>query len=539
MISWIQNTLEKHLKWLFLALLCVIIVAFVFTIGAAPGIGEPETELHKRDFYGYNLNSLPEMEHLQQGVMMTQLLNLNPGMNQQTMELMLLSRAVLLHLANTLDIPSPDEKALRKYIETRPLFQSPSGTFEELQYQNFVNWTTSQNRLDESIVATIFNENFRIEQIENALSGLGFVLPHEAQFQLELMKTAFTAQLASIDFETFEPTINVTNEDLEAYYNLHAFQYQQPAQVELTYILFEPNPLTDIPSDETLKAFFDKNPMAYAPKGSKDIPSFEDSKSAVLTAYQADKARRKAEMAANDFTYALFNDTIKQNSEAFQALLTSSNLKEQRLPAFSQDNIPNSLGIKPTYLSEVFMLDEDRYYSDPLPGEAGVYVFFFQKTIPQSIAPLADVRNQVTEDYKAEMKKKRFSEKGVELAQQLNSGLSQGKSFEDESNALQLSFVSYQPFTLEAPDKDFPQNLLAELQNLNKGQVSPMITLGNKGYFIYLAEKDTPSIDLKSEDAQKQREQLERITGMMTRMEVLQTLIQDGLEKSNPSLSER
>ncbi len=538
MISWIQNTLEKHLKWLFLGLLCVIIVAFVFTIGAAPGLGEPETELHKRDFYGYNLNSLPQMEHLQQGVMMTQLLNLNPGMNQQTMELMLLSRAVLLHLAKTLEVPAPNEEALRKYIETRPLFQSPSGKFEELQYQNFVNWTTSQDRLDEAIVASIFDENFRIEQIENALSGPGFVLPHEAQLQLELMKTQFTPQLALLNFDSFEPNIEISDANLEAYYNQHALEYQQPAEVELSYVLFKPAPETETPSEEALKAFFNKNPMAYATKGSKEAPSFGDVKNAVLTAYQEDKARRSAEMAANDFTYALFNDTIKQNSEAFKALLTSDNLKEERLPAFPQANLPSDLGIKPTYLSEVFMLDADRYYSDPLPGKEGIYVFFFQKANPQSVAPLADVRDQVVQAYKADMKKKAFSEKGLELAQTLKDSLSQGESFEDVAKKQKLSFESFTSFDLEEPNKDFPQNLLIELQNLDQGQVSPMITLGSNGYFVYLADKETPTVDLKSEDAQKQLEQLELMTGMMTRMEILQTLIQEGLEKTNPSLSD-
>lgn len=538
MISWIQNTLEKHLKWLFLGLLCVIIVAFVFTIGAAPGIGEPETELHKRDFYGYNLNSLPQMEHLQQGVMMSQLLNLNPGMNQQTMELMLLSRAVLLHLADTLEVPSPNEEALRKYIETRPLFQSPSGKFEELQYQNFVNWTTSQDRLDEAIVASIFDENFRIEQVESSLAGPGFVLPHEAQLQIELMKTEFSPQLASLSFEGFDPNTVIDEADLEAYYNQHALEYQQPAEVELSYILFKPEASTGTPSDEELKAFFNKNPMAYASKGSKEAPSFEGAKSAVLVAFNADKARRKAEMAANDFTYALFNDTVKQNSEPFKALLTSSNLKEEKLPAFSQENLPSNLGIKPVYLSEVFMLDADRYYSDPLPGKDGVYVFFFQKAIPQSVAPLADVRDQVVAAYKEEMKKKAFSEKGIELAQQLKDALSKGESFENASTALKLSFETYKPFSLEEPNKDFPQNLLVELQNLDKGEVSPMLTLGDNGYFVYLAGKDTPTVDLKSEDAQKQLEQLELMTGMMTRMEILQTLIQQGLEETNPSLSD-
>ena len=42
MISWIQITFEKHTKVFLAFLLIVITVPFVFTIGAAPGIGRGE-----------------------------------------------------------------------------------------------------------------------------------------------------------------------------------------------------------------------------------------------------------------------------------------------------------------------------------------------------------------------------------------------------------------------------------------------------------------------------------------------------------------
>lgn len=64
MISWIQTALQKHFRIVFLVLLAIIIVSFVFTIGAAPGIGQADRGQLSRMFYGVNLGSPEETERL-------------------------------------------------------------------------------------------------------------------------------------------------------------------------------------------------------------------------------------------------------------------------------------------------------------------------------------------------------------------------------------------------------------------------------------------------------------------------------------------
>src|SRR5687768_8865816 len=54
MISWIQRYFQHHFKVIFAVLLGLIIISFVFTIGAAPGIGQAERQVVDRYFFGYN-----------------------------------------------------------------------------------------------------------------------------------------------------------------------------------------------------------------------------------------------------------------------------------------------------------------------------------------------------------------------------------------------------------------------------------------------------------------------------------------------------
>jgi len=48
MISWIQKYFQHHFRVIFAVLLGVVIIAFVFTIGAAPGIGGAERAMVDR-----------------------------------------------------------------------------------------------------------------------------------------------------------------------------------------------------------------------------------------------------------------------------------------------------------------------------------------------------------------------------------------------------------------------------------------------------------------------------------------------------------
>ena len=52
MISWIQKYFQHHFKTIFAVLLAVTIISFIFTIGAAPGIGQADRRVTERRVFG-------------------------------------------------------------------------------------------------------------------------------------------------------------------------------------------------------------------------------------------------------------------------------------------------------------------------------------------------------------------------------------------------------------------------------------------------------------------------------------------------------
>ncbi|MFP4541912.1 MAG: peptidyl-prolyl cis-trans isomerase, partial [Opitutales bacterium] len=63
MITRIQNYLLRHHKWFFSALLVVIIVAFVLTIGNQSIGGNQTMEVERREYYGYDIDN-PSVQRL-------------------------------------------------------------------------------------------------------------------------------------------------------------------------------------------------------------------------------------------------------------------------------------------------------------------------------------------------------------------------------------------------------------------------------------------------------------------------------------------
>ena len=61
MISWIQRTFQQHFKWLFLALLILVIVSFVFITNASSGFGHVAKQTPARPYFGINLAAAEDL----------------------------------------------------------------------------------------------------------------------------------------------------------------------------------------------------------------------------------------------------------------------------------------------------------------------------------------------------------------------------------------------------------------------------------------------------------------------------------------------
>ena len=135
MISWIQTTFRRHFPVIFSVLLVLIIVSFVFTIGAAPAMGSGEAKLLSRDFFGANLGSQEEINRIMGDAELSVFLQAGyPAIGADQLQPFALQRHAGLHFANQLNVPAPTPAEITEHIQTLGAFAGQSGQFDAQRY---------------------------------------------------------------------------------------------------------------------------------------------------------------------------------------------------------------------------------------------------------------------------------------------------------------------------------------------------------------------------------------------------------------------
>ena len=169
MISWIQHHLIRHGRWIFLTLLALIIVAFVFTIGATPGCTTDSSGYEENLFYGIDLNSPRKSEVIIEKVQLSAILNGQEIRSDEQFQNQLASRIALLHLAEEMGVPSPNQKTLSEYITTKAAFLGANGKFSADAYTSFVDSMESNPRMSQGLLIVVLEEDYLINQISSVL----------------------------------------------------------------------------------------------------------------------------------------------------------------------------------------------------------------------------------------------------------------------------------------------------------------------------------------------------------------------------------
>ena len=349
MISWIQHHLIRHGRWLFLFLLAIIIVAFVFTIGATPGCTTDRSGYEENLFYGIDLNSSRESEVITEKVLLSAILNGQQISSDEQFQNQLTSRIALLHLAEEIGVPSPSQETLSKYITTKAIFRGDDGEFSADSYTKFVDSIESNPLTSQGLVIAVLEEDYRINQSGSVLSGPGYTLPSEAIAQTQRNATELNLVIAELKYADFTPEIALEETALREYYDANTLRYEIPERIKASYVFFDieghvgkvPQPseaelqehfiskqdvfVADYESTKSEPTDPDAGAEAEMPK-EPDTVTFSDVRDAVTQSYLIEQETRMANEAAQSFAYTLYRDEINRDSAAFKALLKKENL---------------------------------------------------------------------------------------------------------------------------------------------------------------------------------------------------------------------
>jgi peptidyl-prolyl cis-trans isomerase D len=552
MISWLQSTFQRHYKWLFLLLLGVVIVSFVLTITpAGSGLtGAGRGRIADRDYFGHNLASGKEMGALLQAAHMSSWINSGNQLSEQgQLEQVALQRTAILALADKLKVPGPNEEQLKDYIRTKRVFRGPDGNFSPDAYAQFIDIIEATPSFSTDMVARSLAQDYRIDMLNESLIGPGYVIPFEAKRQVEKQETVWSVETATTSYGSFLPEVEVSDSALEEFFETFSANYREGEKVVAKALTFRGDRYVDridLPGESDLKAYFESNRSLFEPPSpeagiEENEPeaveiTFHTVREAVIEVWKQDAAQRLAEEAAVGLTVRLYKNNVLQGSPEYAAALASLGAEIVSLPPFAKTEVPEDTGIPVSGLLGLFSLNSDRYFSDVVRIDDGAAVLIFENAIPSRVPQIEEIRDAVTADYREAERMRLFVENGKVLGEALEAALAKGGSFIEATEVNGLVVESFDAFTSGSPPETFNRALFAQGDNLQDGQLSPMVVLDAEGIFVYLKSKVVPEYDESAPAVSEKVSQLAYFSSMFAGQTVLAELVTRELEKSQQPL---
>ena len=563
MITWIQKYFQHHFKVVFAVLLAVTIIAFVFTIGAAPGLGSADRQAAlDRPFFGYNLSLQSDQERLMGDAGLSA--NLRMGafgqLDGEQVQNYAFQRAATLHLADLWHIPAPTTTEITDQIKTLRMFAGQDGQFDAKAYQTFRdNLKTNPRGIREADILRVVADDVRAEKVQGLLTGPGYVLPADVRSQLGRIDTNWTLATATADYSAFKPSIAASDKDLTDYFEQAGSRYDIPPQMVVEILDF---PALDFLSKVTLadsdvRAFYDANPSRF-PKPAdpaKNDPTkpqvtppadpaadFAAVKPQVESALRFERAQKLSAKAASDLSLALFESKAR-TPEAVAAFIASRKLTTKPVPAFSREGSPAELGGSTEAVSEAFRLNKDRPVSDAITTPTGSLILVWKETRPSRKPLFTEVKEKVTADHAEGERRKKFIELGKTAKSAYEARIKAGETLEQATTAvattsgLKLEAKAVPAFTLRNRPQDLDFSVLGALERLEKGNLSDMVVTGDKGIFVLAVDKQAPDLTDKNPRFNESRDQIASFTARIGASAVLSELVEEELKKTTPPVA--
>ena len=550
MISWIQITFQRHFRFIFFALLIGLIISFVFTIGAAPGIGGGDRKVQARTFFDLNLSSPEDQAKLYGDANLSVFLQFGQqNISSAQIQEFALQRYAALHLANQFNLPAPTDAEKTEFIRNLQAFAGPDGTFDATAYSRFRDNLKIAGQFSEADVNRVIVDDFRADAARTLLGGPGYVEDSEVAFQLSRTETVWSTDIAQIDYNSFAPKIEPTQDQLQSYFDSNSFRYETAPEVRVDYVEIPATRfLAEIKlSDEEIRAFYDANPARFpAPAKTENADAtpavgevdpldadFLAVKDQVSAAMRFDLARRMAAEAASDLTVALFD--AKLSGDAYGKFLADRGMTLRNGAPFSLQSPPTFLSGSPQLARQAFNLTEQKPLSDPLTTATGAVVLVWRESIPSAPSLFVNVADKVRSDYVDNEKRKQFVELGRKIRSELKQKLDAGTAFADaaktvaESTGTTIDTLSFAEFTRREPPTDFPYAAANALDKLNAGEVSDMVIANDKGVITYAKAKTAPVTDDSNPRFAELKQQIATFNSASTASATLQSLIANEL----------
>lgn len=219
---------------------------------------------------------------------------------------------------------------------------------------------------------------------------------------------ARSVRLHVYEADSFADEVNVSDSDIQAWYDEHKQNFEIPEQVSVQYLLLdEAAAMANLPTvtDADLQNYYEQNKTRFTQTGRTNLSHIQINAPAGAAQEQRDEAREQANkiaaMAQAD-PFA-FSDLAKEHSQDAGSARSGG-----ALGWVTQGTWPTALD------QAIFALNEGQV-SDVVEGPSGYHIFIANEVQPEQVQTLDDVRATVQQEILHQMGAERFADMATRL----------------------------------------------------------------------------------------------------------------------------
>ena len=533
MITWLQTRFQKGYQFLFLALLAIVIVAFVFTIGAQPSGPGGRPSLEQTDFFGYNMATQRGQQDLQIRGQYSYFFRYGEFPRSADY---FYQRALFAGLARDIGLQPPTENELIAFIRTRRAFQNQQGRFDREIWQEFIEDLQTNPNLSESDAYSILAEDFMAERMGSLLAGPSPVREAEVRRQWAAQHIQWTIETASFELDRIQYEGEPTEEELQEFYEENLGRYEIPMKRVMSYTEVRAEDFMDQvaePSEDDLRRHFSRHPHRFPDpreeeeneeeeengetEALEEIPDeetdhFDRVRQEVLDDFLLTQARQLANRFITSLAIELWD--LRNDPEGITELLEENQLPRISLEPVRDGNMPDEVDWPREFRTNINRLTTDRPISDPIAHQETFLILFLDGEIPPSYETFEDIRDQVMEDFIEEQTRALRAENTTSWREALAASLEdEESSFEEKAASLDLTYNLFEEFSFADAPEELPRQILFQLSDLRQGEISELFTTNGQGYLVHLKVRQVPTEPEDPEEIVSRLEMLRNMVG--------------------------
>ena len=313
----------------------------------------------------------------------------------------LVREGVLAAAAQKMNLFTSDQKLARdlQQNETIASLRGPDGKLDMARYRQLLG--------TQGMTPEMFEAQMRLDlsqqQVTQGVAATGFSTPAAAKASLNAFFERREVQFARFDTAAFKSKVQVTDADVEQFYNANPGQYQSPEQADVEFLVLDQSTVMQniVLADADVKAYFDQNAARYSSKEERRARHILINAPAKAPAAERDAAKAKATALLTQLRSApgTFADVAKKNSQDAGSAANGGDL----------DFFQRGTMVKP-FEDAAFALKKGDI-SDVVESEFGYHIIQLTDVKPSVQRPLAQVKPEIEAELKKSRAQGEFAEK--------------------------------------------------------------------------------------------------------------------------------